>query len=196
MADARRKNLRLATICFSVVAGMVGLAFASVPLYQLFCQVTGIGGTPGVQAAAPETSTDIDFKVRFDANVNRDLAWSFKPVQHEVRLKLGEEKLAFYEATNLSDQPLVGTATFNVTPLKVGQYFIKVDCFCFTEQTLMPGETVQMPVSFFVDPEIRENRNTSEVDTITLSYTFYPMTDGESKVSILKQPSDRQGNGG
>ena len=187
--DARR-NVRTALACASLVAGMVGLAYASVPLYKLFCQVTGLGGTPGIEAAAPEQATDIDFTVRFDANINPTLPWTFKPVQRVVNLKLGEEGLAFYTATNNSDHPITGTATFNVTPLKIGQYFVKIDCFCFTEQTLQPGETVDMPVTFYVDPEIRQDRSTEEVTTITLSYTFYPKkseTDGQ--VSALKQKS-------
>jgi cytochrome c oxidase assembly protein subunit 11 len=175
-------------VLFTVVAGMVGLAFASVPLYRLFCQVTGLGGTPGVEASAPETATDIDFKVRFDANTNPDLPWRFRPVQREVSLKLGEERLAFFEATNLGDKPITGTATFNVTPLKAGQFFVKIDCFCFTEQTLAPGETVDMPVSFYVDPAIYDEINTRDVKTITLSYTFYPLQDG-AKVSEVRKPA-------
>lgn len=175
-------------VLFTVVAGMVGLAYASVPLYRIFCQVTGLGGTPGVQASAPETATDIDFQVRFDANTSPKLGWRFKPVQTQIDLKLGEEKLAFYEATNLSDKAVTGTATFNVTPLKVGQYFVKIDCFCFTEQTLQPGETVDMPVTFYVDPAIYDDINTRDVKTITLSYTFYPQVDGD-KVSELREPS-------
>lgn len=188
MANVRDKNLKTAVVLFTVVAGMVGLAFASVPLYRIFCQVTGLGGTPGVQASAPEVKTDTDFIVRFDANTNPDLPWKFKPVQREVHLKLGEEKLAFYEATNMSDKPITGTATFNVTPLKAGQFFVKIDCFCFTEQTLEPGQTVDMPVTFFVDPEIYKEVNTRDVKTITLSYTFYPKEE-EGKVSALRRPS-------
>lgn len=188
MASNRRKNAATAMVCVTIVAGMVGLSFASVPLYRLFCQVTGLGGTPGVQAAAPEAKTDVDFHVRFDANTNAALPWRFKPVQREVTLKLGEERLAFYEATNTSDKPVTGTATFNVTPLKAGQYFVKIDCFCFTEQTLEPGETVQMPVSFYVDPDIYENRNTRDVTTITLSYTFYPKEE-DAKVSHAVSPA-------
>jgi len=187
MANVKRKNVRTAMVLFTVVAGMIGLAFASVPLYRIFCQVTGLGGTPGVQASAPETATDIDFHVRFDANTSPKLPWRFKPLQREVTLKLGEERLAFFEATNVSDKPITGTATFNVTPLKAGQFFVKIDCFCFTEQVLQPGETVQMPVSFYVDPAIYDEVNTRDVKTITLSYTFFPQVDGE-KVSELRAP--------
>ena len=162
---------------------MVGLSFASVPLYKLFCQVTGLGGTPGVEVTAPETATDIDFKVRFDANISPSLPWQFKPLQREIKLKLGEEKLAFYQAINTSNSTIVGTSTFNVTPLKAGQFFVKIDCFCFTEQVLQPGESIDMPVSFYVDPAIYEEANTRDVTTITLSYTFYPVDEPEAKVS-------------
>lgn len=198
MASIKTKNLRVAAVCFTVVAGMVGLAFASVPLYRLFCQVTGIGGTPSIRAAGPEGISDVDVAVRFDANVSPALGWKFRPLEREVHLKLGEERLAFYEATNLTDKPLVGTATFNVTPLKVGQYFVKIDCFCFTEQTLMPGETVQMPVTFYVDPELAKDKGTDDVHTITLSYTFFPLVDQDKKVSDLKTTlkPKQQNNGG
>jgi cytochrome c oxidase assembly protein subunit 11 len=194
MANVRQKNAKTAVVLFSVVAGMIGLAFASVPLYRIFCQTTGLAGTPSIRSQAPEKATDIDFKVRFDANVNTELAWKFKPLQKEITLKLGEERLAFYEATNLSDKTITGSAVFNVTPLKIGQYFVKIDCFCFTEQTLRPGETAQMPVSFYVDPAIYEDKNTRDVKTITLSYTFYPVKD-EQKVSAVR-PSATPGNKG
>lgn len=182
MANLKRNNARTAAVLFTVAAGMLGLAFASVPLYRMFCQVTGLGGTPGIQASAPETATDIDFHVRFDSNVTPGMPWRFKPLEREVTLKLGEERLAFFEATNTSDKTITGTATFNVTPLKVGQYFVKIDCFCFTEQTLAPGETAQMPVSFYVDPAIHDDKNAQDVKTITLSYTFFPAK-AEAKVS-------------
>jgi len=183
MANAQNKNTKTAAVLFTVVAGMVGLSFASVPLYKLFCQVTGLGGTPGVEVTAPETATDIDFKVRFDANTSPSLPWQFKPLQREIMLKLGEEKLAFYQAINTSNSTIVGTSTFNVTPLKAGQFFVKIDCFCFTEQVLQPGESIDMPVSFYIDPAIYEEANTRDVTTITLSYTFYPVDEPEAKVS-------------
>ena len=183
MANAHNKNANTAAVLFTVVAGMVGLSFASVPLYKLFCQVTGLGGTPGVEVTAPETATDIDFKVRFDANISPSLPWQFKPLQREIKLKLGEEKLAFYQAINTSNSTIVGTSTFNVTPLKAGQFFVKIDCFCFTEQVLQPGESIDMPVSFYIDPAIYEEANTRDVTTITLSYTFYPVDEPEAKVS-------------
>lgn len=174
MSKVRSKNVATATVLWTVVAGMVGLSFASVPLYRLFCQVTGLGGTPQIRdATSVQAVSDEIVTVRFDSNVDPSLPWRFKPLQHDVKIKLGEEKLAFYQATNLSDKPITGTAVFNVTPFKAGPYFAKIDCFCFTEQTLLPGESVDMPVSFFVDPEIFKDINTKDVHTITLSYTFY-----------------------
>ncbi len=177
-----RQNKRLgltATGLFAVVFGMVGLAYASEPLYKLFCQVTGYGGTTQVADSSEPASAVVDqyVTVQFDANVNRNLAWSFKPVQRSVKIKIGERALAFYEATNLSDKPVVGTATFNVTPYRVAMHFDKIDCFCFNEQVLRPGETVQMPVTFFVDPEMVKDDNAKDTKVITLSYTFFQSDD-------------------
>jgi cytochrome c oxidase assembly protein subunit 11 len=156
-----------------LVFGMVGLSFAAVPLYRLFCQVTGFGGTTQVAETAPAVAGQRLFKVRFNADVQPDLPWRFQPEQREVTLRVGEPGLAFYRAENLSERAVTGSATFNVTPLKAGQYFTKVQCFCFDEQKLAPGETAQLGVSFFVDPAILEDRNLDEVTTITLSYTFF-----------------------
>ncbi|MFM2128886.1 MAG: hypothetical protein RL477_432 [Pseudomonadota bacterium] len=171
----KRRNAIVAYATTAVVAGMLGLAYASVPLYRLFCQITGYGGTTGV-AAAPVQGPAADarvIRVSFDANVSSDLPWKFEPVRPFVDVKVGEQTLVHYRATNLSDRRLTGTASFNVTPFKVGSYFDKVQCFCFTEQTLAPGESVEMPVVFFVDPAVAKDRNTSEVANIVLSYTFY-----------------------
>jgi cytochrome c oxidase assembly protein subunit 11 len=172
--EPKTRNGVTAVILFGLVAGMTGLAFASDPLYRIFCKVTGYGGTTQV-AEAPAQSKIIDqmVTVRFDANVNKSLPWRFKPVQNTIKVRLGEQALAFFEATNISDKPLVGTATFNVAPFKAGEYFNKIECFCFTEQVLKPGQTVQMPVTFYVDPAIIKDRNTVDVKTITLSYTFF-----------------------
>src|SRR5690606_32458145 len=148
--------------------------FAAVPLYRIFCQVTGYGGTTQVAEAAPDHVLDRTMTIRFEGFVNRDLPWHFAPKQHSVTVKVGEPALIFFKAENLSDRPTAGVATVNVTPLKVGQYFSKVQCFCFSEQVLQPGESVDMGVSFFVDPAIAEDRNADEVGTITLSYTFFP----------------------
>ncbi len=164
----------------TVVAGMVGLSFASVPLYKLFCQVTGYGGTLNTQeVAASETISEQTIDVRFDSNISPNLAWRFKPLQRQVTVQLGEQKLAFYEAENLGSES-TGRAIFNVTPFSAAPYFSKIDCFCFTEQTLAAGQTVPMPVQFYVDPEIFDDPNTKDISTITLSYTFYPLESDDS----------------
>ncbi len=169
----QRRNSATAVILVSVVAGMVGLAYASVPLYRLFCQVTGYGGTTQTAPVAPGAAEVRTITVRFNAHVNSALPWRFRPVQREIEVRPGEEALAFYRATNLSDRAVVGTATYNVTPQKAGVYFAKVDCFCFTEQRLEPGASAELPVSFFVDPEIAADPGLDDVKTITLSYTFF-----------------------
>ena len=159
----------------SVVAGMVGLAFASEPLYRIFCEVTGYAGTTQVASTVPKSNkiSQRVVAVRFDANVNSKMPWTFKPVQREVKVRLGEQALAYFEATNDSDQPLVGTASFNVTPYKAAIHFNKIDCFCFTQQVLKSGETMKMPVTFFIDPELAKDSNADDLRTITLSYTFF-----------------------
>ncbi len=177
----RGKRRMTALVLSGIVLGMIGVSFASVPLYRLFCQVTGYGGTPKtVGVSASDMVTDEVVTVRFDANVNRGLPWRFRPEQRQVTVNLGEERLIHYEAVNLSDRPVTGTATFSVTPYKVAQYFTKIDCFCFTEQRLEPGQAVSMPVIFYVDPAMREDMNSQDVTVITLSYTFYPV-DGEDQ---------------
>ena len=175
----KRSNGRVALLLCGLVAGMVGLSFASVPLYRLFCQVTGFGGTTQQAEVAPETVAERLMTIRFNADINPALPWAFQPEQREVTVRIGESGLAFYRARNLSSEPVTGTATFNVTPLKAGLYFSKIDCFCFIEQRLEPGEEVAMGVSFFVDPSILEDRNLDDVTTITLSYTFFRNDGGE-----------------
>jgi cytochrome c oxidase assembly protein subunit 11 len=173
-ADLARRNRRLAAGAFAVVFGMVGLSFAAVPLYRLFCQVTGYGGTPMISAgAAPGQPGEAVVTVRFDATTHPDLPWRFAPAQGPVRLRVGEEALAFYTARNLADRPVTGVATYNVTPEKVGRYFNKIACFCFDEQTLAPGQEVEMPLSFWVDPRLAEDPSTREVRTITIHYSFF-----------------------
>ena len=169
------RNTNTAFALFFLVIGMVGLAFASEPLYRIFCQVTGYGGTTQIAAGAPIEGNILNRKisVNFDANVNSKLPWKFIPVQRKIRVRLGEQALAFYEATNVSDKPLVGTASFNITPYKAALHFNKIDCFCFRQQVLMPGETVSMPVSFFVDVDLAKDNEVLDLDTITLSYTFF-----------------------
>lgn len=169
------RNQRTLLIVALVVAGMVGLSFASVPLYRLFCQVTGFGGTTQVAETLPtHIATDLPpVAVRFDANVSPKLHWEFVPVSAPVSLQPGEQTTIMYRATNIGSAPSTGTATFNVTPQKAGPYFMKIECFCFTEQTLQPGKSMDMPVSFFVDSEIGTDTNTMDVDEIVLSYTFF-----------------------
>ena len=169
------RNTRTALYCLGVVAAMGGLSYAAVPLYQIFCQVTGFGGTTQRVASYAERVIDRDMTVRFDANTSPALAWTFAPAQHEVKLKVGEKGLAYYRATNSSNRELTGTATFNVSPSGAGAYFSKVECFCFTEQTLKPGESVDMPVMFFIDPDIENDEDLAKLGTITLSYTFFPV---------------------
>jgi cytochrome c oxidase assembly protein subunit 11 len=169
----RLQNRTIAMLVVGIVAGATGLAFGSVPLYRLFCQVTGYGGTTQVATAAPDAIGARMITVRFNADVHRDLPWSFAAEQSAITLAVGEQALAFYSATNRSGVPVTGTATFNVTPQKAGRYFDKLACFCFDEQTLAPGATVEMPVSFFVDPAIADDPNMDDVTTITLSYTFF-----------------------
>jgi cytochrome c oxidase assembly protein subunit 11 len=169
------RNRNTAIVCSAVVAGMVGLSFAAVPLYQLFCQVTGFGGTTQRAEAVAGPVLERTMKVRFDGNVGPGLAWDFKPVERQIELKVGEQAMGTYRATNVSDRPTTGTATFNVSPSLAGAYFVKIECFCFTEQTLEPGESVDMPVMFYIDPHIVDDRDVANLGTITLSYTFYPV---------------------
>ena len=167
-------NRRLAISLALFVSTMVGVAYAAVPLYTLFCQVTGFGGTTQQAEAAPQKVIDRKVTVRFDANVANGLEWRFKPVSKPVIINVGETAEASYEVVNLGTAPSAGTATFNVTPQAAGVYFNKLDCFCFTEQTVKAGETIRMPVVFFVDPDIDSDPNLASIDTITLSYTFFP----------------------
>ncbi|MEP1356474.1 MAG: cytochrome c oxidase assembly protein [Tateyamaria sp.] len=157
----------------SLVVFMGGLAWASVPFYDWFCRVTGFGGTTGVSEVASDEILEQTIKVRFDASLERSMPWEFKPVVREMELRIGETGLAFYEAYNPTDRPIAGSASYNVAPYEAGGFFSKIDCFCFEEQILAPGERVQMPVTFYVDPEIVTDRDAKYVHSITLSYTFY-----------------------
>lgn len=169
------RNLGItAAACVVFVAGMVGASFAAAPLYSLFCQVTGYGGTTQRAEAAPDTISDRWVTVRFDSNIANGLGWSFRPLQREVRVRLGEIGEAKFVAENRMPTASTGTAGFNVAPGEAGLYFNKMACFCFTEQTLQPGERVEMPVTFFVDPSMIDDVDLANVNTITLSYTFYP----------------------
>ena len=173
-----RRHRRVVASLVLVVAGMTGLSFAAVPLYRIFCATTGYGGTTARASAASQDVRDRLITVRFDANVSSALNWDFQPEQREVTLRIGENSLAFYKATNKADAPLTGTATFNVTPEIAGSYFNKVECFCFTEQTLAPGQSADFPVSFFVDPAILDDPDAKAITEITLSYTFFRASKG------------------
>ena len=177
------KNRRSAMLAGFLGLAMLGLGFAAVPLYEIFCRVTGYGGTTqrvGAAEAATIQTTSQQISIRFDSNVNSALPWSFKPEQAVDRVSVGARDMAIYIATNESDQPVVGTATFNVTPLLAGKYFNKVQCFCFSEQLLKPGQTVRMPVLYYVDPAIMDDPETKDIKEITLSYTFYRSTDEQA----------------
>lgn len=175
--------LRTGLFGFGLAFGMVGLGYASVPLYRMFCQVTGFDGTTQRAETAPgAVVTGQQVVVRFDANHVPTLPWEFKPEKGKEPVVLGEREIAFFTAKNLSDKPITGRATFNVTPTQAGKYFNKIQCFCFTEQTLLPGKQVRMPVIFYVDPKIADDPDANDIQEITLSYTFYPI-DGADKPS-------------
>lgn len=175
---------RTVTQLVGVVVLMGGLAWASVPFYDWFCRVTGFGGVPGVASAGADAVLDKTMKIRFDGSKTRGMPWEFKPVVREMELRIGETGLAFYEAYNPTDRPIAGRASYNVTPYEAGGFFTKIDCFCFTEQVLQPGERVQMPVTFYVDPEIVTDRDAKYTHTITLSYTFYEIDMPEKQAAL------------
>lgn len=189
------RNRRVALICAAVGLGMLGLAYASVPLYQLFCQVTGYGGTTQRAERPADHMLARTMTVRFDANVGGGLPWDFAPVSEPQTLRIGENGLAFYRVTNRSDHAIVGSATYNVTPEQAGSFFNKLECFCFTEQRLEPGESMEMPVSYFIDPEIVKDSDASRLETITLSYTFYEVKKPTAKTAASK-PKDAQAKPG
>ena len=168
----------------SVVTLMGGLAWASVPFYTWFCQVTGFGGVPAVSETASDDILDQTIKIRFDASLDREMDWQFKPVERQMEIRIGETGLAFYEAHNPTDRPIAGSAVYNVFPYEAGNFFTKIQCFCFDEQVLEPGETVLMPVTFYVDPEIVDDLDAKHVHTITLSYTFYEIDLPESFAAL------------
>jgi cytochrome c oxidase assembly protein subunit 11 len=178
-ADLGRRARRTALACAGIAAGMVGLAYASVPLYDLFCKVTGFDGTPLVRSLPSSEVLDRRIAVRFDANVAPGLAWRFAPETPEVRVKVGETTTVLYKVTNEGTAAATGIATFNVQPDLAGGYFAKIQCFCFTEQTLMPGETVESAVVFYVDPGLVQDANVNELNSITLSYTYFPVKGGK-----------------
>jgi cytochrome c oxidase assembly protein subunit 11 len=174
----RPSGVVTAAICAGVVVGMVGLSFAAVPLYRMFCEATGFGGTTQRADRAADRVLDRKVTIRFDANIGNGLGWRFRPVTREVTLQIGETGEAIFSAQNMMDTQETGTASFNVTPEQAGAYFTKIACFCFTEQTLKAGEKVDMPVIFYVDPKIADDKSLDYIDTITLSYTFFQAVDG------------------
>jgi cytochrome c oxidase assembly protein subunit 11 len=184
--NRNRTNARTAVVLAGVVVVMAGMAYASVPLYDLFCRVTGYGGTIQRAETGGSNTIDRDVVVRFDANVS-GLAWDFRPENPDIRLNVGETVIVNYVAENRSDDRTVGSATFNVAPAAAGAYFNKVQCFCFTKQVLQPGEKIIMPVQFFVDPAMDDDKDLRAVKTITLSYTFYPIPEAGQPVALSGQ---------
>ena len=181
----RRGNAGLAIVLGAVAFAMVGASFAAIPLYRVFCAVTGYGGTPQIGPEAAPGATAGSITVRFDADVSPGLPWNFAPEQEKIRLKLGQQQVAFYSARNDAAEPVTGIALYNVTPDKVGKYFHKTACFCFNQQTLSPGQEMQFPVSFWVDPAIATDPDTADVHVITLSYTFFHSLDDAARTGAL-----------
>lgn len=189
----KEANKKIAMSMVGVVLLMGSLAWASIPLYDWFCRTTGFGGIPNSSESASEIVLDKTIKVRFDASIDRGLEWEFKPVEREIELKIGDTGIAFYEAYNPTNRRIAGTASYNVAPFDAGVYFTKIACFCFEQQILEPGERVQMPVTFFVDPQIIEDRDAKFTNVITLSYTFYE-TDLEQETTFFVNPNQKQFN--
>ena len=170
---------RTALLCTALVAGMTGLAFAAAPLYDMFCKVTGFGGTPMVRTVTADRVLEREVSILFDANVSSKLGWRFEPESPEVKVRIGETKTIYYKITNQTARATTGIASYNVTPQISAAYFVKIQCFCFTDTTLKPGESVTVPVIFYVDPEIEKNRDLADVKSITLSYTYFPSKAGQ-----------------
>ena len=179
--NLKAQNKKVIFIITFVGMLMLSLSYAAVPLYDIFCRVTGFGGTTQIASSAPGSTGHPNINIRFESNITDSLNWDFYSKTKTIKIPMGEEKTIYYFAKNLSDEPIVGTATFNVTPAKAGQYFMKIDCFCFVEQLLNPGESMNMPVTFFIDPDLYKDENVKEVNEITLSYTFMKSMD-QSKV--------------
>ena len=179
--NLKAQNKKVILIISFIGMLMLSLSYAAAPLYDIFCRVTGFGGTTQIASSAPGSTGHPNINIRFESNITDSLNWDFYSKTKTVKIPMGEEKTIYYFAKNLSDEPIVGTATFNVTPAKAGQYFMKIDCFCFVEQLLNPGESMNMPVTFFIDPDLYKDENVQEVNEITLSYTFMKSMD-QSKV--------------
>ena len=183
-SDRQRKMNRTAIACVGIVVGMVGLAYASVPLYDLFCKVTGFGGTPIARDSNGSEVSNRTISVRFDSNVAPGMNWRFSPETPEIKVKLGETTTVLYKVTNKGDKPSTGIATYNVQPDLAGTYFSKLECFCFTEQTLQPGETLESAVVFYVDPRLADDRDVKDLASITLSYTYFPSKGGKPVAEV------------
>ncbi|MGB3409263.1 MAG: cytochrome c oxidase assembly protein [Jannaschia sp.] len=186
-------NGRVLAMTGATVLAMGSLGWAAVPLYDLFCKVTGYGGTTAQASAGADTVLDQTILVRFDASRERGMPWSFKAVQPHMTVRIGETNLAFYEAHNPTDQPIAGTASFNVAPYAAGPHFVKIECFCFEEQILAPGETVSMPVTFFIDPAFVDDPEAKGIPEVTLSYTFH-VTDLPDDYAALQTDADTTTN--
>jgi cytochrome c oxidase assembly protein subunit 11 len=188
-----QRNAILGSIVAATIVGMVGMSFAAIPLYRLFCAATGYGGTPNIGPATAPGSSGQSIRVQFNADTNPGLPWIFAPDQREVTLNLGDEQVAFYHAVNQSGRTVTGMALYNVTPEKVGKYFHKTACFCFNKQTLAASQSMEFPVSFWVDPAIRTDPNTADVKVITLSYTFFRSVEDAAKAGALAKAGPHVG---
>ena len=173
----QNRNRKTALSLLAIVAGMIMLSYASVPLYRMFCKYTGFGGTTQDAVKLPDHISNREMTIMFNTDVMPELPWKFASEQRKIKIKLGEQKLVFFKATNEGSEPLKGVSTFNVTPDAAGLYFMKIKCFCYDAQLIQPGETVTMPVSFFIDPSLQENHELDDLTTITLSYTFFKVKD-------------------
>ena len=188
------RNKKIALGCALFAMSMVGVAYAAVPLYRIFCQVTGYGGTTQIAEQQSDVILSKTINVRFDGNMSKKLDWSFEPVERQIKIRIGETRLVYFKAKNLGKTRTTGTATFNVTPQSAGAYFNKIACFCFTKQTLEPGQVAEMPVSFYIDPEIVNDKDLDGVATITLSYTFFrAKNDESSKTTKLSTQTETNG---
>lgn len=185
-----RRNKKVAMICVATFVGMIGAAYAAVPLYKLFCQVTGFDGTVRKAEAAPTRVLDRKITVRFDANI-RELPWRFQALQPKQDIRIGDTGLAFFKVTNPTDKPITGRALYNVVPEQAGPYFQKLECFCFTSQTIQPGQTVEFPVVYFVDPQYADDPETKGKPEITLSYTFFPAVDDDKPGQVAAATTPR-----
>jgi cytochrome c oxidase assembly protein subunit 11 len=194
MIMALQRNTLIGGGLVAIVIGMTGLSFASVPLYRAFCAATGYAGTPQIGPGAAPGGDGGSITVAFNADVNPNLPWHFAPETHQVTFKLGDQQMAFFDAKNLSKAPITGVALYNVTPETVGHYFHKTQCFCFDSQTLKPGEAMQFPVTFWVDPAIATDPETKDVHTITLSYTFFRSLDDAARNGALANAGPHTGN--